>query len=68
MNAKTASSSQTKKNARTTLAALAREADGLLRELRLMPRTRRFRDRRAWVQRRIAEIGAEMRQTLGIRI
>ncbi len=45
---------------------LAAEAERCLSELRTLPRRKKYAARRAYTQRRYAELGMEIRQLLGI--
>ena len=46
---------------------LTAEAERCLAELRALPRTRKHAARRVFTQARYADLGEEMRQTLGMR-
>lgn len=55
----------TKTNDKATYAALARDIEKCLEELRKLPRTRRYAARRAMLQRLYADLGLQMRSEVG---
>lgn len=58
---------KTNRTTKTTLDELTAEADRCLAELRTLPRGRRYAARRAMTQRRYADLGSQIRNTLNIK-